>query len=68
MKDQDVIKMLKNILGTAMEKPRSVPGYYQSFSGMRQPPKKRVAPTHKQLKALEEGRKILLMNRKQSQK
>jgi hypothetical protein len=68
MKDKDVIKMLKNILGTSMDKSRGAPGYLQAFSNMRQPSKKRVAPTRKQLKALEEGRKILLMNRKQSQK
>jgi hypothetical protein len=68
MKDKEVIKMLRNILGTSMDKSRGVPGGYPVFSSMRQPPKKRVAPTRAQLKALEEGRKILLMNRKQSQK
>ena len=68
MKDSLVSKMLLKLLEKKMEGGQSSRPMLPDFSNMRPPQKKRRTPTRAQLKALEEGRKILLINRKQSQK
>jgi len=68
MRDKDVSKMLLKILDKSMGRSQSSSPVFPNFSNMRPVSKKKPVPTRAQLKALEEGRKILLMKRKESQK
>jgi len=70
MKDKDVVKIMGKILDKVIDKQASSRPGIPDFSSMRQmrqtgkKPKKK--PTKSQLKELEKGRKILQMNRRES--
>lgn len=67
MKDKDVSKMLLNLLNKQLANNQSVRPMMPSMPSFGQMSKKSRKPTPAQLRALADGRKVLLMNRKQSQ-